>query len=196
MAESLPAGPPAGRDIETDHEYDGIREFDNPLPRWWLLTLWGSIIFSMGYWFYYHNIEGQPGSYEVLAAEMVAVEELRVGPALSDEELLALTKDAAVLESGKATFMTYCLACHGPDGGGTVGPNLTDAYRIHGHTPGDALRVVTSGIPAKGMAAWKPVLGAAKVRDVTAYVLTLPDSPVEGKAPQGKDASGKEAPPL
>lgn len=182
-------------DVETDHEYDGIREFDNPLPRWWLITFWGTIIFAMGYWAWYHSIPNQPGSYELHAAEMESVLAAQASAPVADDELLALAADPAVVAAGKATFMTTCLACHGDKGQGLVGPNLTDAWTLYGDKPSQIHKVVSQGgAPDKGMVAWGPQLGSTKVKEVSAYVLTLKGTNVPGKAPQGKDASGVDAP--
>lgn len=189
--------------IETDHEYDGIREYDNRLPSWWLFTLYAAIVFSFSYWLYYHTFAIGDTAAEALALELQRAEsearardEARLAREgiLSDDSLVALAADTAAVARGKETFLQSCLACHGQQGEGTVGPNLTDAYWLHGHQPTQIHAVIAEGKLDKGMPAWRPVLGASRLRDVTAYVLSLKGSNVTGKAPQGVRHDGTPAP--
>ncbi len=198
-----PSGAVPGQDVETNHEYDGIREFDNPLPRWWLWTFYATIVFSFGYWFYYHTSQtgdSQMAAYQKEVAEAQKEEDKRMaaleaqGKGVTDDQLLALSKDTAAVERGAAVFKQNCLACHGAEGQGQVGPNLTDNYYLHGAKPKDSYQVISAGILEKGMPAWKTVLGATKVQEVTAFVLTLRGKNIAGKAAQGKTASGEAAP--
>lgn len=172
-----------------EHEYDGIIEHDNHLPRWWLITLYGTMVFAAGYWFFFHVFSVGELPREALAAaltERAAAEEAREAAAVvNDEVLLAMSKDPEVLARGKATFDASCLACHGDKGQGVVGPNLTDAAWIHGSSPMTVLNVVNDGVLTKGMPAWKPALGAGRVKEVVAYVLTMKNTNVAGKAPEG-----------
>ena len=197
------AGAAPGQDVETNHDYDGIREFDNPLPRWWLLTFYATIVFSFGYWFYYHT--SQTGDLPMVAYqkeidEAKKAEDKRMaeqeaaGKGVTEEQLLAMSKDTAVLERGAAVFKQNCLACHGAEGQGTVGPNLTDNYFLHGAKAKDTYQVIGTGVLEKGMPAWKTVLGATKVQEATAFVLSLRGKHVAGKPPQGKTESGEPAP--
>jgi cytochrome c oxidase cbb3-type subunit 3 len=184
---------------DTGHEYDGIREHDNRLPRWWLLTLYGAIGFSFAYWLAYHAFDALPQPREELAAEMaVRASEAKAREAnnpVSNESLLAATKDAAVVAAGQAVYTSTCLACHGPTGGGLVGPNLTDAFYVHGAQPVDTLRIIKDGSLQKGMPAWGPVLGDEKTRAAAVFVLTLRNTNAAGgKAPEGKDEAGNAAP--
>lgn len=181
------------------HEYDGIIEHDNRLPNWWLFTLYGAILFAFGYWLYFHTFgigmsAQQALAFELREADSLAAqrEEARLAKegALTDESLLALVSNGDAVARGKETFAQSCLACHGVNGEGTVGPNLTDRYWIHGHKPTDIHAVVADGRLAQGMPAWKPVLGASRVRDVTAFLLSLKNTNVPGKAPQGVDDTG------
>jgi cytochrome c oxidase cbb3-type subunit 3 len=185
--------------LDAGHDYDGIEEFDNKLPRWWLLTLHGAIVFAIGYWAYYHTFAIGPDQLtalqmEVEAADKAAEERLAKMGGLSNELLTDLAKDDAAVASGKEIFTTNCLACHGDKGQGSVGPNLTDEYWIHGEQPVDIHNTIAEGKTEKGMPAWKPVLGPKRVREVAAYILTLRNTNVEGKAPQGVTADGKSAP--
>lgn len=182
-------------DVDTGHDYDGIRELDNRLPNWWLAILYLSILFSIGYWLYYHTLGVGPDSFtryemEMAEAEALHQERLAARGELTDEALAALAEDPAKVESGKSLYAQYCVACHGPDGGGTIGPNLTDDYWMNGTgKPTEIRKIIADGIAAKGMPAWETVLGVEKVDELTAYLETLKGTNVPGKEPQGEIAS-------
>ncbi len=173
------------------HEVDGIQEYDNKLPNWWLYTLYGTILFGAGYWFHYQTSgfgDLPRAEYQIEMDKAAAVEAARIKAAgvMTPEALVALSKDKGTLEQGKQVFAATCVACHRADGGGVVGPNLTDDFWIHGAAPDKILKTITVGIPDKGMPAWGPQLGPDRVRSVTAYVISLRGTNVaNGKAPQG-----------
>jgi len=176
--------------LDTGHDYDGIREYDNALPNWWLATLYLSIVFAFGYWMYYHVIgtgQLQMEAYhaEMALAEAQQAERAAARGAVGDDELLAMASDGAKVDAGKAEYTTYCVACHGMSGEGGIGPNLTDDHWLHGAKPTEILKVISEGVPSKGMASWGPVLGADKVEKLTAFVITLKGKNVPGKAPEG-----------
>jgi cytochrome c oxidase cbb3-type subunit 3 len=104
---------------------------------------------------------------------------------VTEASLLALSSDPVALAEGKQIFDTVCMACHGPQGQGLVGPNLTDSAWIHGPQPLQIHVAISKGFPEKGMAPMESVVGAAKVRSLTAYVLTLRGKNLPGKAPEG-----------
>ena len=169
------------------HVYDGIEEMDNRLPNWWLGILWGTIVFAFGYWMYYHVTGSGPdqlGEYRAEAAEF-AKRSAGNKPA-SDELLLALAGDPSTTGAGKAAFQQNCAACHGADGQGLIGPNLTDTFWLYGGKPVAIHKSIADGVVAKGMPAWERTLGAERVRAITAYVLTLKGRNVAGKPPQGE----------
>jgi cytochrome c oxidase cbb3-type subunit 3 len=174
------------------HEYDGIQEQDNNLPTWWLYTLYLAIVFGVGYWFHYHVFQSGPSSQEEYRREMASVwaaeaARARAAGEMTPETLVALSRDEATVNEGRQVFATTCVACHGPNGGGTIGPNLTDAFWINGSAPDRIYRTVLDGVPARGMPAWGAQLGNERVQAVTAYVLTLRNTNVAGgKAPQGE----------
>jgi len=172
---------------EIVHEYDGILEADNKLPRWWLMTLFGAMAFSVGYWFYYEEFKAGPGLTQAYYAEK-AREAEKTGADPTDAELLASVQTPA-LELGKAAFVANCVACHEAQGQGKIGPNLTDAAWLHGGSPVAIFRTIRDGVPAKGMPSWGPMLGRAGVAQVTAFVLSLRDKNVPGKAPEGEPYS-------
>ncbi len=181
---------------EIIHVYDDIEEADNNLPIWWLITFYGAIAFGAAYWFYYHELGmgtlPRQEYDEALAA--AAAEQTEV----SDESLMALLQDQDALAAGQEIFMTQCVACHDTQGQGRegLGPNLTDRYWIHGGAPTDIHSTLVTGIAAKGMPPWQPILGDRGVQQVAAYVLSLRNTEVEGKAPEGDlwDPNAKAAP--
>jgi cytochrome c oxidase cbb3-type subunit 3 len=171
-----------------DHDYDGIREYDNRLPNWWLWILFGSIIFSLGYWLFFHTFGIGKLSAERYEAEMIAAAEARLGGAgeLSDESLILASSIPDRVEAGRQLYAQHCVACHATQGEGLVGPNLTDAYWIHGGRPMDIYKTISEGVIAKGMAAWERQLGPQRVQTLAAYVLTLRGKNLPGKAPEGQ----------
>ena len=175
-----------------DHEYDGIQEYDNPLPTWWKNIFWATIVFSV---LYAINI-GPVGS----GAGMIANYEKSVADAkarfpqqeqgLDVAKLTAMMGDHEVVEEGKETFAKNCAACHRADGGGLIGPNLTDDYWLHGGQLDQVLKTVENGVLPKGMPAWSKVLKPEQVAAVVAYIGTLRNAPAkDGKAPEGTPMS-------
>jgi len=176
-----------------DHEYDGIRELDNKLPRWWVWLFYITIIFSAVYMVYYHVAR----LGDLQAAEYV--KEMKVGDALKtaaagkfEAEIpnLQPSSDAFVIESGRQTYTKTCAPCHRADGGGLVGPNLTDNYWIHGDKYTDSVKVIWDGVLVKGMPAWKAMLNPNDIKAVSSYIYTLrgaklasPGKPPENQAP-------------
>ena len=173
-----------------DHEYDGIRELDNKLPRWWVWLFYITIVIAAIYMLYYHVLHLGPLSAEEYKIEMKAGEQIKAA-AMSKFEagiptLQPLT-DPVILNQGRATYAKLCAPCHRADGGGNIGPNLTDGFWLHGGAPDKVWKTVHDGVPAKGMAAWGPVLGETRVASAVAYVITLRNTNVpNGKAPQGE----------
>lgn len=180
------------QDRVLDHDYDGIQEYDNRLPNWWLYTLYGAIVFALGYWIYYQTFSvGRMPVQNLVAANAKAarLQLERMGEAeLTDESLTLVSQVPERVTAGRAVFTQFCVVCHGEQGQGNVGPNLTDGYWIHGAAPTNIWTTVTNGVPAKGMAAWGNQLGPARVQDVVAYVLTIRNTNVPGKAPEGTPA--------
>jgi cytochrome c oxidase cbb3-type subunit 3 len=197
--------PEANRPADTedrllDHDYDGILEYDNPMPRWWLATFWVTIIFSLIYVLNVPGVgtgKGRIADYEsemAKAAELAAATNPLAG--MTAEKLAAIAGDPAQLALGKATFATSCAACHAADGGGGIGPNLTDAYWIHGGFPMEMLATIVNGVLDKGMPAWGKVLKPDQVQAVTAYLTTLVGTtPAKPKEPQGTMAPPAPAAP-
>lgn len=187
--ETEPPPPPQNQVI---HSVDGIEEYDNQLPRWWLYTLYVATAFGGLYWYTYqvgHFADLPLAAYEAEKdkAALAAAAKDPTGGAMKPEALVALSHDTATVALGKEVFTSACVACHRADGGGNVGPNLTDEFWLHGGAPDQIYKTVGNGVLEKGMPAWKPQLGIRKVQAVTAYVLTLHNTNVPGgKAPQGE----------
>lgn len=171
------------------HDYDGIQEYDNRLPNWWLFTLYGAIVFAVVYWFTLHTWRIAPLSNEQYQGEMARAAEAQLarmaGQEITNESLLLMAQIPATVERGHAVFDQFCVTCHNPDASGKVGPNLTDGYWLHGGQPLQILNTVTHGVPDKGMAAWGNQLGPVRVQDVVSFVLTVKNTNRPGKEPQG-----------
>jgi cytochrome c oxidase cbb3-type subunit 3 len=177
-----------------EHSYDGIQEYDNPMPRWWVIIFWLTIAFSVLYWLNVPWIGRGPGrvaAYEADMARARAAQEAREpagGP--TGEQLALLAADSSLVLGGKALFTQHCVACHRADGGGLIGPNLADDFWIHGATPVEVRHTIDAGVLAKGMPAWGKVLAPDQVTAVTVYVGTLRGSnPANPRAPEGTKVS-------
>lgn len=173
------------------HDYDGIQEFDNPLPMWWLWTFFGTIIFSFIYYIHYEFNVG-PSSDQELAQEMAAIEKMQTvatesAPAV---DLTAVMKDPKMAEAGAAIFAGKCASCHGDKGQGLIGPNLTDKSWIHGASAENLLTTIKKGVLEKGMPPWDGILKTEEIHQVIAYVYSLRGS----NPPGGKAAEGTEVP--
>jgi cytochrome c oxidase cbb3-type subunit III len=171
------------------HEYDGIIEHDNQLPRWWLFTLFGAMAFAVVYWLAYHTSDALPSLRETYAADWAQREtqrkEREAKQPITGEELVALSKDPAAVARGITLFTNTCAACHGQKAEGLVGPNLTDNAWVHGGAPTDIYRVVAEGVIPKAMPAWRDTLGVQATKEVTAFLLTIQNTNVPGKPPEG-----------
>ena len=173
-----------------DHEYDGIREYDNPLPGWWVLIFWGTFFFAIGYVFHYHIGNGLSvaASYEEDMARAHEEQAKRaMGETVSEATLTKLMADQSPMADAKTIFLQRCTPCHGQQAQGAIGPNLTDSYWIHGTgTLMDIFHTVSQGVPEKGMPPWGMQLSSIQVRELAAYVGTLRGTNVPGgKAPEG-----------
>ncbi len=174
-----------------DHEYDGIQEFDHPAPFWWQLFFYLSIAFAFGYYIYYEIGNGRSSDQEI-ADKMAEVKSLQIQnqPQGTDAKaLLALMSDPEAMKQGKEVFISKCASCHMTDGGGLVGPNLTDRYWIHGKGElAGIYKVVHDGVLDKGMPGWAALLKDQELNSVVAYVKTFEGTkPQTAKAPQGEE---------
>jgi cytochrome c oxidase cbb3-type subunit 3 len=173
-----------------DHEYDGIREYDNPLPRWWVRIWLGTFVFSVGYFFHYHVSHNGTSIADGYEQEMAEAREAEAKQSLaepiSEDSLGKLMTNPALMTDAQALFGQRCSPCHGQHAQGIIGPNLTDNSWIHGKgTLTDIYGVVEGGVAAKGMPAWGRQLTPIELRKVVAFVGTQRGKNVPGKPPEG-----------
>jgi len=186
-------------DILLDHDYDGIHELDNNLPPWWVWGFYGSIAYAVIYMIFFITGDSLNSAKEFeneMAAAQVEVDAYLATAASSvDENTVVLLADASALAAGAKIFESNCVACHLADGGGSVGPNLTDEYWIHGGGITNVFTTVKYGVPTKGMIAWKDQLNPVQMQQVASYVLSLQGTtPAVGKAPEGEIWKEEAAP--
>ncbi len=177
------------QDTVLSHEFDGIQEFDNRLPNWWLWLMWGSMVFALCYWIVFQTLDLRPTPRQQFEQTMLKAQEEQLARAakagISNETLLMMSEVPSKVDAGRQLFVKHCVACHLDKGQGVVGPNLTDGFWIHGCEPMEMLKVVQNGVAAKGMPAWMNQLGPTRTQTVLSYVLTLRNTNITGKEPQG-----------
>jgi cytochrome c oxidase cbb3-type subunit 3 len=174
-----------------DHECDGIREYDNPMPFWWSALFWASIVFSIPYFAYYHFGgvgESITSQYESEVGAFYEMQAAKLGDLKPDDAtILALSHDDKKLLAGRNMFKANCATCHAPDGGGKTGPNLTDDAYINVRAPKDIFKVVRDGVVAKGMPDWKSRFSEAQLVLLSAYVVSLRGTTAASpREPQGE----------
>ncbi len=165
-----------------EHVYDGIQEYDQKLPNWWLFTWYITIVWFVIAWVAYYQLGRGDSDVETIQKAIAAVEEHRNKElaALDDDKLWAMSLDPKVVDAGKATYSTTCVACHAPDlsahlaGAKLPGLPLNDTEWKHGASPTQILKIVRKGAPdlTKGMPPWEPQLGIQRVVEVTAFLLS------------------------
>ena len=175
-----------------DHNYDGIQELDNPMPTWWLITFFITMVFAGIYYFHY-ELSGITNSDQELAQELAEVESLRKAakanePKLETQDLQALVADSNAIEAGKKEYALRCAACHGQVGEGGIGPNLTDNYWIHGKGKiEDIVQVINVGVSDKGMPAWSEMMSTAAIQQTAAYIMNIRGTnPANAKKAEGQ----------
>ncbi|MDM1294424.1 c-type cytochrome [Sphingobacterium sp. N143] len=181
------------KDIVIDHEYDGIRELDNPIPIWFNFLFYGTIFFGLVYLFIY-QVSGlgmnqdQEYAHEMVVAEKERQAYLAASASNVDESTVEFQPEMAA--EGKAIFAANCVACHGGNGEGGIGPNLTDKFWLHGGEIKDVFKTIKYGVPDKGMVPWEQTLSPAQIAQVASYIVTLRDTkPANPKEPQGEEVS-------
>lgn len=186
--------------VKTDHAYDGIEEYDNPLPGWWKWMFVASIAFTPFYWMYYHG--GAPGrtlddQYGLALAANTRLQFAEIGDLEPNAETITryMAKENWV-KVGKTVFRANCISCHGRDGEGKVGPNLTDEVYKNVNSIEDIAKVISNGANAGAMPKWSNRLHVNEIVLVSAYVASLRGTNVESsRIPEGKQIAPWPEPP-
>jgi cytochrome c oxidase cbb3-type subunit III len=176
------------------HVFDGIQEYDKRLPNWWLNTLYITIVFWVAYWAYHEWLHLGESDVQIVESAMARIATERLSEAkLDDASLWEMSRNAAFVDAGKSTFDTNCAACHlaslrgKSESAGAIGPDLTDTAWLHGGKPTEIHNLIMKGVLTKGMPPWESVLGAKKISEATAYVLSKHQ---EGEAVVSEQAAG------
>ncbi len=173
------------------HSYDGIREYDNPLPGWWSTFFILSIVFAAAYGAYYHLAGWGQTPAERYQAGLAAYDakreqrEAAEAAATNEDSLQRAAADPVVVARGATIFAAKCASCHEKQGQGLIGPNLTDDFQLRGATRMDVFTTVRGGVPGTAMLAWGELLSGPDIADATAFVISLRNTHVAGKEPQG-----------
>ncbi|MEW6194029.1 MAG: cbb3-type cytochrome c oxidase N-terminal domain-containing protein [Bacteroidota bacterium] len=178
------------QEILLHHNYDGIQELDNRIPPWFAALFYGTIIWAVIYLLSYHVFDdGQVQAREYnLEVQQAALERqvLIKSGVFINEETVTLANDAATLSEGKEIFVKNCVTCHGQNGEGLVGPNLTDDYWINGGGIKNIFKTIKIGVPQKGMISWQTQLDPKKMQAVASYIISLHGTnPTNAKQPEG-----------
>lgn len=174
-----------------DHDYDGIKELDNDLPPWWKYLFIGTVIWGIAYFIHFEMLGGDNQEMELqkeIAEAQIALEEYKkTAPDVMDADKVTVMTDAGDLSKGKAIYEMNCAACHKVDGGGQIGPNLTDENWVLGGGIKNVFHTISEGgRDGKGMVAWKAILKPTEIQQVASYVLSLHGTnPADAKAAEG-----------
>jgi cytochrome c oxidase cbb3-type subunit 3 len=188
------------KEVELDHDFDGIKELNNPIPFWFNLLFYGTIVIGIIYLLVYHVFNAAPlqtQEYKIAMeeAEKSKQEYVKKAGNLIDESNVVMLTDASKIEAGAQVFLAKCAVCHGEKGEGKVGPNLADAYWIHGGDIQSIFKTIKYGVPAKGMVAWQNSMNGGQMQELASYIITLQGTnPPGAKEPQGVLAAGTPTP--
>jgi cytochrome c oxidase cbb3-type subunit 3 len=180
------------KDILIDHDFDGIKELDNPVPVWFNGLFYATVTFGIIYLFVYHVFgwglnQDQEYEREMARAEAARQEYLAQSANNVDENTVTVDNTPAVIQAGLAVYTQNCAVCHGGNGEGGIGPNLADEYWLHGGEIQDIFKVVKYGVLDKGMVPWEQSLTPKQIAEVSNYILSLRGTnPPNPKEPQGE----------
>lgn len=177
-------------EIIRPYTIDGIEEFDNPLPPWWVRLFQACILFGFLYLIWIHGLNRNQLQSELRSDQQAfaQMQQKNLQAGAEGESLADRLKKPELQVEGKALYAINCAPCHGQAGEGIVGPNLTDAFWLHGESAESIVQTITDGVPAQGMIAWGNILGPKKIESVAAFILSLKGSnPPNAKAPQGEE---------
>lgn len=177
-------------DVMLDHDYDGIKELDNALPPWWKWGFYFTLILAVFYILRFHVWKTGPDPIQEYNAELAyaakQAEAFRAKAGEQVDEKTVTLADAAGIATGKTKYLQTCSVCHGQNGEGGVGPNLTDNYWLHGGTINDIFKTIKYGVPDKGMQSWEKAFSPGDIKNLSSFIKTLAGTNVaNGKAPQG-----------
>lgn len=178
--------------IDLGHDYDGIRELDNRLPPWWLYGFYLTIVVAGIYLWRYHIAETAPLSKQEYEIAMQRGEEQKAAYLAKtasnvDENTVVFLNEPAALNAGKNNFVQMCAACHGKEGQGGVGPNLTDDYWINGGSISDIFKTIKYGRPEKGMKSWQDDYSPVQIAQLASFIKSLKGTnPPNPKEKQGE----------
>ncbi|ADE54484.1 cbb3-type cytochrome c oxidase N-terminal domain-containing protein [Coraliomargarita akajimensis] len=179
--EQLPKGV-----VLKEHSYDGIHEYDQRLPRWWLITLFGAMLFATAYWFLL-DVKGYWGRDKPeLEARLQEIQAKKLAGSIdvtNNELFWEMSQNPTFVTAGQETFESLCVACHGKELQGGIGFNLVDGEWVHGAAPSSVYNTIFNGVPDKGMQAWGGQLGQKRITQVVAYVLSKNDRATMEAAP-------------
>ena len=187
------------RSLVMEHEYDGIQELDNPIPKWFMYLFYITIAFAGCYLLVYHVFgvgQLQYAEYKTEVAQAEAAKKIYLGKQANrvDETTVKLVTDPQVISAGQAIFQQNCMACHGDHAQGNVGPNLTDDYWLHGGKINEVFKTIKYGVLAKGMPTWEKQLSPKQISDVANFVKSLHGTnPAGAKAAQGTKETDNNA---
>ncbi|MEN5436290.1 cbb3-type cytochrome c oxidase N-terminal domain-containing protein [Sphingobacterium faecium] len=181
------------KDLIIDHEYDGIKELDNPIPIWFNALFYSTMTFAVVYILIYHVFgwglnQNQEYAQEMEKAEIAKQEYLAQAANLIDES--SVVYNESKVAAGHAVFQANCVACHGGAGEGGIGPNLADRFWLHGGEIKDIFKTVKYGVPDKGMVPWEQTLTPGQIAEVSSYIISIRDTkPANPKEPQGTEVT-------
>lgn len=178
--------------LDLNHDYDGIRELDNKIPRWWMYSFLGTILISFIYMYRMFVsetlLDQEAELHQANIAAEIQMKDYLKNSANNVDENTVVMQDAAGIEAGKTVYSTMgCAACHGEQGeGNVVGPNLVDEYWIHKGSLKDIFYSIKYGWPEKGMKAWKDDMSPIQIAQLSSYLKSMQGSnPPNAKEPQG-----------
>jgi cytochrome c oxidase cbb3-type subunit 3 len=183
----------AEKKLLLDEDFDGIKELDNPVPAWFNVLFYGTIVIGIAYFFVYHvwnMADLQDKEYEVEVAQANILKEEYMKKAMNsiNETNVVLLTDNTGVKNGEKLYQANCATCHGKQGQGIVGPNLTDKHWLHGNKIGDVFKTVKNGVQNTGMIPWGEKLNPKQIQEVSSYVLSLQGTnPANPKAPEGQE---------
>lgn len=182
------------KDIVIPHAYDEIHELDNPVPRWFNVLFYGTLVFAVAYLIIYHvaDIGDRQDTEYVKQVEKAAIDKrlyLAKTPAIDEN---SIKFDQSMVANGATIYAASCAPCHGDKGQGLVGPNLCDEFWLHGGSIKDVFKTIKSGFAAKGMPGWEKNMSAKNLAEVASYVISLKGTNPDGaKAAQGEKYEGE-----